>query len=404
MGRKRAKMSWILYVISLLGLCACAAAYSLMRSGSEVLGETDRESVLALLGVGAIAATCEFFSRGLIGFRIALGIRIAAFLAAMALVAGARPVEILLLCGLIAETAVYEPFPQNIVIGSGVVLASLGIRQAAFMAGRHLALGEALFGQIDFLFLGFFLVASTGLASRYREELICVAREKKRLDETAVKLTRLNLQYQDFAASAAEAAMEDERKRITRDIHDVVGYTLTNNIAMMEAATDMMRRNPFGVPALIHTARENAQEGLDLIRDALYRLRRSEVQMPSGLRAVTRMCRIFERATGVRVRLELGNAAWSYGDAMDSALYHLVQEALINSFRHGRARTVTVQMAEQDGTVLASIGDDGRGAAVFREGIGLRGMRERIEALDGGLSFDGVHGGFTVLARIPGKG
>jgi len=396
-------MNWILFALSLLGLCVCALAYTLVRPDTRYVGETDRDSVLILLAIGAIATTCEFLSRSPSRFRVALGFRIAAFLATMALVAGSRPVEIILLCGLIVETAAYEPFPQNLFIGSGVFLASLGIRLAAFMAGQGIAPGDAFFGQIDFLFLGFFLVASTSLGARYREELIRVTREKTRLDETAVKLTRLNLQYQDFAASAAETAMEDERKRITRDIHDVVGYTLTNNIAMMEAATDMMRRNPFGVPALINTARENAQEGLDLIRDALYRLRANEAQTPGGLRAVTRMCRVFERATGVKVRLELGNAAWSYGEALDSALYHLVQESLINSFRHGRAGTVTVQIAERDGNVHAAIGDDGVGASAFREGIGLRGMRERIEALGGGVSFDGAHGGFAVQARIPGK-
>jgi len=400
---RRAAINWMIYAMSFAGYCACALAYSSLTEGSGSAAAATREAVTVLLAVSFIASSAAFLASGLRRYRIALAVRLAAYLLIEPLVAGARPVEIILLSGLVAEIAAYERYPLNLAIGSGVVGASLALRLAVFL-GRGLSLPSSLLGEIDYLFLGFILVAPASLATRYREELIAVKREKSRLDETAVKLTTLNLQYQDFATSAAEIAMEDERKRVTRDIHDVVGYTLTNNIAMMEAATDMMRRNPFGIPALINAARENAQEGLDLIRDSLYRLRADVSPHPIGLRAITRMCRIFEKATGIRVRLEYGNATGTYEDAIDSAIYHLAQEALINSFRHGRAGSVTVSLFEIGDSISVSIGDDGSGAPAFKEGIGLRGMRERIEKLGGQLTVNGQRGGFSIHARIPRNG
>jgi signal transduction histidine kinase len=116
------------------------------------------------------------------------------------------------------------------------------------------------------------------------------------------------------------------------------------------------------------------------------------------------MCRIFEKATGIHVRLEYGNAPGTYADAIDSAIYHLAQEALINSFRHGRAGNVTVSLFEVGDAISVSIGDDGSGAPAFEEGIGLRGMRERIEKLGGELTVNGQRGGFSILARIPRNG
>jgi len=394
-------MEWSLYALSLLGLCVCAAELYCVKQASHLLGGDAREVVLFLLAVSAIAATCEFLTLTLSRFRIALAFRTAAFLLALSLVTGIRSMEIILLCGLILEIAVYEDYPQNIFFGSGAVLLSMVVRQAVFMANQGLSLRAALFNHVDFIFPGLFLVVSTGLASRHREELIVLSREMKRLDETAVKLTRLNLQYQDFATSATETAMESERKRITRDIFDVVGHALTNNIVMMDAVTDTMRRNSFDVPAFINKAKENALEDLDRIRDALYRMRESGVQVPRGLRAVSRMCRIFEKATGIRVRFEPGNAAWTYGDVVDSALYHLVQESLIISFRHGRAGTITVHFTEQEGHLIASVGDDGMGSPAVQEGMGLHSIREKFEDLGGNASFDGTGSGFSVSARIP---
>jgi len=221
------------------------------------------------------------------------------------------------------------------------------------------------------------------------------------MDELVVEMARANIQYQDFATAAAETAAEDERLRITRDIHDVVGYTLTNNIALMEAATDMMRRNPLGIPGLLRAARENAEEGLQQIRSKLYRLREQHEQKPRGVRAVARLCDLFGKATRIKVRVSYSNVKWEYGDVVDSAIYHLIQESLLNSFRHGKALHAEVTLWESDQAVAVTVSDDGRSATKLEEGLGPHGMRERIESLGGTVTIEALPGAFTVRAIVP---
>jgi signal transduction histidine kinase len=170
---------------------------------------------------------------------------------------------------------------------------------------------------------------------------------------------------------------------------------------LMEAALDMMQVNPLGLPATIETARRNAEEGLARIRQALYDLRRQDTPMPVGMRAVRRLASVFEQATSTRVRCEFGGVPLNIGDDVDSALYHIVQEGLINSFRHGRATEVSVIFWMEDGAVGVRVRDNGRGSQDVVEGIGLKGMRERVEKAGGSFDARPVAEGFLVEARIP---
>jgi len=400
---KRALLGWVLWACSLIGCCFAAAAYVLWPPAQATLygGPT---VVFFLLGAGAMASSVEFLSSRVSHYRVAAATRAALLLVLLACVAGMRRIEFVLLGAVTVEVGFYEPYPRNLVIGGSLVLAAAAVRVVVFVIGFGWTVLFALLEQSDMLIVSALLLVPACLFTRYREQIISVSREKKQLDGMVVELAKANLQYQEYATGAAEAGMREERLRITRDIHDVVGYTLTNNIAMMEAATDMMRRNPLGVPALIKAARDNARDGLQQIRVALYRLRAQSSDSPRGLRALTRLCHLFERATRIEVRLAYGNARSEYGDAVDSALYHLVQEALLNAFRHGKAARAAVILWEADGVLAASISDDGVGAGSVQEGIGLRGMRERIESLGGQLRVTPLPHGFAVRAELPVQG
>jgi signal transduction histidine kinase len=327
------------------------------------------------------------------------GLRTFFALVLMTTAAADTHVAVLVVCPLIATVCIYDRYPRNLVFGMSIVAATAAIRTV--FAAPAVGVGEAAASQLSLLCAGSLIA---GLGSQYirrREELVEARKDVKRLDGTVISLSRANLQYQDFASEAEVSAMENERKRITRDIHDVVGYTLTNNIMMMEAATDMMLRNPFGVPSLIAAARENAQEGLASIRESLYALRSQTAPRATGLHALARMVRIYERATGVRVQTGFGTAAWNYEEAVDSAVYHMAQEGLMNAFRHGKASTVTLIVSERAEGLTVTVRDNGLGAAGYTEGIGLRGMRERLEKVGGTLVVDTAQGGFMIRGTIP---
>jgi signal transduction histidine kinase len=280
---------------------------------------------------------------------------------------------------------------NGIVVAGGWALL-LGKGMPAYAVATH---------QLGYSLVALLLTAFTGLAVRYRERLIDSRAETTRLDLLMERLTRANLNYQEYAKSIQEFSIESERKRITRDIHDIVGYTLTNNITMMEAITDTMRTNPLGVPSLVSAARSNSEEGLARVREALHLLRETKIPYPTGLRAIDRLTTVFERATGVDVEFAYSELAWRFCGDIDSALYHVVQESLVNSFRHGKATRVRVFLEDEGARVRLSIKDNGEGKLEYTEGIGLLGMRERIEAVGGTFSARSKPWGFEVSVAVP---
>ena len=397
------RAAWLLWGLGILAYLV-AAGSCLVRRGADTGSLRGVEAALTLIVAGAAASTIAFFSSSPLRYRIAYGARAATLLLVLPLVAGQREAEVPLLGSFLLDTGLAFPFPRNLAVSLSLLGAATVVRLAVHIAAMGQTLLTGLWAQVDFLFLGVLAGVPVCLLTRYREAVIGLTAERHRLDELVMEMTKANIQYQDFATAAAEAATEGERLRITRDIHDVVGYTLTNNIALMEAATDMMRRNPLGIPGLLKAARENAEEGLQQIRGQLYRLREHHEQKPRGLRAIARLCDLFSRATGIRVRASYGNIKWEYGELVDYAIYHLIQEALLNSFRHGKALKVDVTLWETEDAVMVTVSDDGRSTTTLQEGIGLHGMRERIEALSGKVTIETLPGAFTVRASIPIEG
>jgi len=87
---------------------------------------------------------------------------------------------------------------------------------------------------------------------------------------------------------------------------------------------------------------------------------------------------------------------------VEIAAYYVVSEALTNTARHATATAATVTVTVTDGVLRVRVRDDGRGGADFAGGSGLVGLRDRVEALGGGLALDDSPGGGTTLdVRIP---
>jgi signal transduction histidine kinase len=293
-----------------------------------------------------------------------------------------------------------EPYPGNLLFTLGTTAAASAMRLPANL-DRVLSTEMILGDLLPFLVITA-LVASVGsLMTRHRELNVTLGDRKRQLEESVIELAKANAVFQDVAVDAREQATETERQRITRDIHDIIGYTLTNNMMLMEAAQDLMKENALALPGIIEQARSNAEEGLQRIRAAMYRLRQQEVPHATGLDAVARLIRIFERSTAVAIRYDFSNAPRSISEQIDSTVYHLVQESLVNAFRHGKATEVRIQLWFTGTELWVYLMDNGKGADSVTEGIGISGMRERVEALDGTLRIQPLPGGFEVAAHIP---
>jgi signal transduction histidine kinase len=121
--------------------------------------------------------------------------------------------------------------------------------------------------------------------------------------------------------------------------------------------------------------------------------------------ALERLTTNFAEQTGIEVDLEAGAIADRLPPEVETAVYRIVQESLTNVAKHSHARRVSVLVTRSNGTIKAVIEDDGQGfdpSAESGDGVGLIGMRERIELLDGSLAVESSETtGTTVALEVP---
>ena len=290
--------------------------------------------------------------------------------------------------------SLYLPFPGGIAVSSSAL--------AAACAARFIVFPPEVLGQRSASFRdGLVFVAFPLAASVLVSALSAFRSETDRLAESLLGVMKLNLSYQDYSASVEERSALEERLRLTRDIHDVVGYALTNTSMAMRAASLMCAKEPEMVPSFLDSARADADRALAQVRAILGDLRRREIRMAAGPNAIAKTVRAFRTATGAEVDLDFGNFDWAIGDEAAFAASHFVQEGMLNAFSHGKATAIRVSFRSSEEGLVVAVKDNGGGAKEVQEGIGISGMRERIEKLGGSLEFGSSAGGFSIAMRLP---
>lgn len=396
-GLDKLQVGWIVPVLCAVGVGIAAAIMFAAQTA-------DPNRLFFSFGIPAIgfcvALLLTPLMRSLGNYYLAQAIAIGCFLIALATTGHSLGVHILLLAVVLADLVLLEPYPLNLLESIAILCVGTGVRAAAAPHGEAL-LSIIIEYHLPFVLPGLFMAIFGSLMTRHREQIVSLIESRDHLKERLVEFAKVSAAYQDFAVDAGAIAAESERLRITRDIHDIVGYTLTNNMMLMESALYLIKENALALPTVIETARSNAEDGLEQIRDAMYQLRQQKSTYPTGLNAITRLLRVFQKATAIQIHYDFTNMPATISEDIDSAIYHLVQEALVNSFRHGKASEVNVQFWYNEKTVQVHVRDVGMGSDKMEEGIGLRGMRERVELLGGSLQAGTISDGFLISASLP---
>jgi signal transduction histidine kinase len=222
-----------------------------------------------------------------------------------------------------------------------------------------------------------------------------------RLQESVLTLTRANLKFMQYAATAEARSKEEERARITRDIHDSLGYALTNILAMTRLIARLAPKPADQIAEIARQVEGQAQEGMLQMRGAVRKLRATRDDEAAGPSAILRLIQTFSMATGIAVTAEFSTAVWPKKQGADEVLYHIVQESLTNSFRHGHATRIEVVFSRVNGGIRVVVEDNGVGAGIVELGIGLEGMAERARALGGYAGVEPIGSGFRVVGWLP---
>jgi two-component system sensor histidine kinase DesK len=182
-----------------------------------------------------------------------------------------------------------------------------------------------------------------------------------------------------------------ERERIARDLHDVLGHTLSVIILKSELASKLIDRDPERAKAEIRDVEQTSREALAEVRSTIrgYRQQSLDEELKRARAAL--------ETAGVNVKSESTNVGLT--PVQESVVALVVREAVTNIVRHAQAHNCQLNLTPGNGICVLEIQDDGHGSSQ-PEGNGLRGMRERIEALGGSLERK-THKGTKLTIRFP---
>jgi two-component system, NarL family, sensor histidine kinase DesK len=197
----------------------------------------------------------------------------------------------------------------------------------------------------------------------------------------------LRMAHEEIEAMATLA----ERERIARDLHDLLGHTLTVIALKAELASKLSERDPVRAAQETREVERVAREALTEVRNAV------EGYHGRGFAGELRNAAQTLRAAGVRLDSHIEPVTFSM--KQEGAIALALREAVTNIVRHARASVCQVRLGERGGQLELMIEDDGVGGSP-REGHGLTGMRERVAAAGGTVTIDGKNG-MSVAVRFP---
>jgi two-component system, NarL family, sensor histidine kinase DesK len=203
---------------------------------------------------------------------------------------------------------------------------------------------------------------------------------------------RMNSQLRKANEEIEHLAKVAERERIARDLHDVLGHTLSVITLKSELAGKLVDRDPARAGKEIREVEEISRKALSEVRDAIRGYR------SQGLAAELALAKSTLETAGLSVQCDAATTM-KLPAIQESVLSLAVREAVTNVVRHAQARSCRLRLEQQNGSCRLEIHDDGCGAN-GNEGNGLRGMRERVEMLGGTLQRES-DSGTTLTITLP---
>lgn len=211
---------------------------------------------------------------------------------------------------------------------------------------------------------------------------------------------------QGLLRQIGEAAAQEERNRLARDLHDSIKQQLFSINVGTATVQERWDRDPEGARKALAEVRRSAREAMVEMQAMLHQLRPEALGMAGLIEALREQCEALGYRTGADVTLELGEPVPD--DRMPpgapEALFRIGQEMLSNVARHARAHKVRLWLGRQDEDVMLRVVDDGQGfdPAAEASGMGLRNLKERAAALQGKLEVASVPGsGAGLTVRVP---
>jgi len=290
-------------------------------------------------------------------------------------------------CSIIAAYSAAANARQPRAIGALAALLAANLVDALGAPGNRagdLALGLVVFSLVPWI---------VGQALR---------RERRRSTELRELASELAAEREQRARDAVSA----ERGRIARELHDIVGHSISLISVQADAAARLLRHDPVRAREPLETIQESSRGALAEMRQLVGLLRdKNEQPLLRPQPGLADLTRLLDEAkgTGLPVTLEISGERRPLPPTPDLAAYRIVQEGLTNVRKHAGPARAWVRIRYDEDCLHVEVQDDGRLTETIRGGVhGLIGIRERVNLLGGELDAGPTsRGGFLLHARIP---
>ena len=229
-----------------------------------------------------------------------------------------------------------------------------------------------------------------------------LTREIQEFKTSSARLINTNRSFQEYAYNIERQSTDQERSRLSRELHDIIGYTMVSISMMMEDAIDKHIKKEYDpLFSIIVNTRDHARSAHQEIRDILITFREQKHSKVRFLNELHRMLEVFSEASGVAVTLKAPEVVPHLSKEYRYHLIRIIQEGLTNAIHHGKADRIEIILTSSKNILSLVIEDNGIGTKVLIEGIGISGMRERLNIMHGSIQIHSGNHYFRLTINIP---
>lgn len=288
---------------------------------------------------------------------------------------------------ILLEASISLEVKKGILIGVVTVVVSI----IKFIYLVYYKFNFSSFSQMIFFLIINILVLVVALFAQYNKK------EKENKDILYKELLDAHKKLKEYTDEVHRLSAIEERNRIARDIHDNLGHNMTALIMQLQMADHYLDVDSPRTKEYLHNSIETAKDSLSAIRDVVETLRGTVIVL-NPEKEIKVLVKEFSEKTLAEINLNIKGNATNNQEAT-TAIYHILQEGLTNSVRHGGAKKIEIQLYYTENSIEFIISDNGKGAESIIEGYGIKGIRERVRALNGNVEFIS-HNGFTIKGII----
>ena len=224
--------------------------------------------------------------------------------------------------------------------------------------------------------------------------------ERHRIEEELRMASQANRELNSYLALSEKIAEDRERKRIAREIHDTLGHALTGISAGIDAVKVLVDIDTNRAKEQLNNVSVVVRDGIRDVRGSLNKMRPGALENNTLKEALIKIIREYEAISNLEIHLRY---EWDNIDldiAKEDIVFRVIQESITNSVRHGHAKTIWIELLEEEEAYVMTIHDDGVGFDELRYGYGLKQMQERLMIIGGSVHFENRDGFYTHI-EIP---